>query len=35
MEGSIPPWVGYPEEEALKAEILSLSTVRDWLFFFF
>jgi hypothetical protein len=29
MEGSIPPWVGYPEEEALKAEILSLSTVKE------
>ncbi|KAI9559322.1 hypothetical protein GHT06_016111 [Daphnia sinensis] len=28
IEGSIPPWVGYPEEEALKAEILSLSTDR-------
>ena len=24
---ALPPWVGYPEEEKLKEEILSLSTV--------
>ena len=24
---ALPPWVGYPEEDALKEEILSLSTV--------
>jgi hypothetical protein len=27
-EPALPPWAGYPDEEALKAEILSLSTVR-------
>ena len=27
MEGALAPWVGYPDEDALKAEILSLSTV--------
>jgi len=26
-EEALPPWVGYPEEETLKEEILSLSTV--------
>ena len=26
-EGVLAPWIGYPDEEALKAEILSLSTV--------
>jgi len=27
-EEALPPWVGYPEEETLKEEILSLSTDR-------
>jgi len=27
-EDALPPWVGYPEEETLKEEILSLSTDR-------
>lgn len=27
-EAAVAPWVGYPEEETLKAEILSLSTER-------
>lgn len=26
-DGALAPWAGYPDEEALKAEILSLSTV--------
>lgn len=30
-EGVLPPWAGYPEEETLKEEILSLSTVRSLL----
>jgi len=28
MEAAVPPWVGYPNEEKLKEEILSLSQVR-------
>lgn len=27
MEAAVPPWVGYPNEEKLKEEILSLSQV--------
>ncbi len=26
-EAAVPPWVGYNEEEAMKKQILSLSTV--------
>ena len=29
---ALPPWVGYPDEEALKEEILSLSTVSLLMF---
>ena len=26
-EASVPPWVGYNEEETMKSQILALSTV--------
>jgi len=28
-EAAIPPWIGYNEEEAMKKQILALSSVRS------
>jgi len=32
-EAAIPPWVGYNEEEAMKNQILALSTVSRQIYF--
>lgn len=30
---AVPPWIGHPNEEAVKAECLTLSTVSIFLFY--
>ena len=29
LDASVPPWVGYNEEEQLKAQIMEISAVRE------